>query len=72
MFPKITRVHETEPFVQLQQSKPEQCKKRKCIYQNLETGQLYTNILMPYLDNASEEAISERRVNFLLVTSHFH
>ena len=28
-------------------------------YQNLENGQIYLKIPMPYLDNPSEEAISE-------------
>ena len=50
---------ELEPSVQSRHGKPEQCKQRKCIYQNLETGPIYTKIPMPYLDNPSEEAISE-------------
>ena len=34
-------------------------KYRKCIYWNLETGQIYPKILVSYLDNPSKEATSE-------------
>ena len=34
-------------------------KQRKCIYWNLETGQISPKILVPYVDNPSKEATSE-------------
>ena len=37
----------------------EQCKWRTCIYQTLQTRRLYLNILLLYLDNPSEAAVSE-------------
>ena len=58
-FPKASRVDETESSEQSEQAKPEQCKLKTCIYQETNDQELYLKILLPYLNNLSEEVTSE-------------
>ena len=51
---------EPESSEQSEQAEPEKSKRKKYIYQDLETRELYLKVLVPYLDNPSEEVISER------------
>ena len=52
---------EPESSEQSEQAEPEKSKRKKYIYQDLETRELYLKVLVPYLDNPYEEVISERR-----------